>query len=110
MAQVVAVQPGKRKWTHGVVECQCRVAPCTCVTVTFCYPCYMGRIGTRIDEGFCTPFCVPCAALPYRTKIRTLFNITGSVFTDCCVTCFCPCCAACQMNRELDALKEQGLI
>ncbi|XP_070552914.1 placenta-specific gene 8 protein-like [Ptychodera flava] len=109
MAQVVTIQPKKRDWANKLFACQCKRAPCNCMTVTFCYPCYMSRIGTRIGENPCTPCCVPCSALPFRTKIRTMYNIKGSVTNDCCVTTFCCCCAACQMSREMDFLKEQGL-
>lgn len=37
-----------------------------------------------------------------RTQIRKKYDIEGSECKDCCISCFCECCALVQEKRQLE--------
>eukprot|EP00914_Ancora_sagittata_P001367 GHVO01003596.1.p1 GENE.GHVO01003596.1~~GHVO01003596.1.p1 ORF type:complete len:110 (+),score=6.37 GHVO01003596.1:355-684(+) len=101
---VVTIQQNVREWNSGVLSCCDDVKACLCGL--FCMPCLLCRVAGRLNEDLptCTVLCVPGAALAFRTKLRTLYGIKGSILNDCmCLVCCGPC-TVCQMDRELAAL------
>ncbi|KAL5715927.1 hypothetical protein ACHQM5_017683 [Ranunculus cassubicifolius] len=103
--------PGE--WSTGLCGCSKDSSNCC---ITCCCPCVtFGQIAEVVDKGS-TPCVVggviyglilafigcPCIySCGYRTKIRNLYSIKEDPCTDCCVHCWCECCAVCQEFREL---------
>jgi len=70
-----------------------------------CCPCYTAQLGKRAHEHILTILVNPCLLMELRTKVRTAYQIQGSLIEDCYTTtcCVCPC-AAMQLDRELTHL------
>ncbi|KAF5402823.1 Cornifelin [Paragonimus heterotremus] len=66
-----------------------------------CYPCYMCHMYSRYEECCATPMCIMFPGLVLRTYHRGKHRITGTVFRDWVYDCFCPLCAACQLDRDM---------
>ncbi|PAN06699.1 hypothetical protein GQ55_1G276400 [Panicum hallii var. hallii] len=100
-------------WSTGLCNCfddcgNCCVT-CLCPCITF------GQIAEIIDRG--STSCGTSGALYalimlltgcqcvfscfYRAKMRAQYGLRESPCADCCVHCFCECCALCQEYREL---------
>ncbi|PAA61000.1 hypothetical protein BOX15_Mlig030732g1 [Macrostomum lignano] len=96
----------EREWSTGTCGC---FEDCTsCVCSLFCGFWYLTcSISKRMNEHCCTPFCVPDTLMMYRLKLRTRYNIEGSVIKDCCCSYFCGPCTMCQLARELKHIESQ---
>ncbi|XP_028274187.1 placenta-specific gene 8 protein-like [Parambassis ranga] len=101
----VTMQPGRYEpsdWQTGVCEIcdDCG----TCFYGLFCYSCLGCSIASDMDE------CCLCGlGMPIRSVYRTKYNIKGSLCNDFMVTACCPFCATCQLKRDIDRRKEQGI-
>ncbi|XP_039269277.2 uncharacterized protein LOC120344223 [Styela clava] len=93
---------GPRPFSSGI--CNCCMDCHTCCCGTFCTCCYLGAIGSKLDESCMTGICCMAGLIPLRTKFRIQHNITGSICDDICLSTFCSCCVVCQMGREMEAL------
>ncbi|KAH7528778.1 hypothetical protein FEM48_Zijuj05G0108200 [Ziziphus jujuba var. spinosa] len=79
-AQAYGSQP-RGQWTTGL--CGCCEEPC--------------------NSGFIYFILGSCACLyshTYRAKLRGLYSLPEEPCSDCCVHCWCACCANCQEYRE----------
>ncbi|XP_006822994.1 placenta-specific gene 8 protein-like [Saccoglossus kowalevskii] len=99
---VVIVQNNGRWWTTSLFGCFEDIG--SCLAACFCLPCYRCYLSNKIGESCCLPLCIcpPNDLVTMRMKLRTMKNIPGGAITDCCVSCWCPACAAAQMSREWD--------
>ncbi|XP_028456665.1 placenta-specific gene 8 protein isoform X2 [Perca flavescens] len=76
----------------------------TCCYGLCCYPCLGCTIASDMNE------CCLCGlTMAIRSVYRTKYNIRGSLFTDFMVHMCCPVCATCQLKRDIDRRKEQGI-
>ncbi|KAM6902819.1 placenta-specific gene 8 protein-like isoform 2-T2 [Xenentodon cancila] len=76
----------------------------TCCYGFFCFPCLSCSIASAMDE------CCLCGiGMPIRSVYRTRYNIRGSMCNDFLATTFCLVCATCQLKRDIDRRKEQGI-
>ncbi|KAF1377837.1 hypothetical protein PFLUV_G00204880 [Perca fluviatilis] len=76
----------------------------TCWCGLFCYPCLSCTIARDMNE------CCLCGLTwATRSVYRTKYNIRGSLLKDFIVHIWCPCCATCQLRRDIDRRKEQGI-
>ncbi|XP_074662579.1 placenta-specific gene 8 protein-like [Tubulanus polymorphus] len=101
----------ERPWSTGIfaIFSDCKI----CMCVTCCYYCSMCDIATRMDESCFVGCCnidaggcsFPVGALALRVKLRTKYNIKGSILQDMCCLYWCHSCAVCQMMREMEKLK-----
>ncbi|RVE66116.1 hypothetical protein OJAV_G00123350 [Oryzias javanicus] len=84
--------------------CDCCDDLGVCCLGCFCYLC----LGCSIagDMGEC---CVFGTGYPIRSVYRTRYNIQGSMCNDCLVSLFCPVCSTCQLKRDINRRKEQGV-
>ncbi|XP_038826093.1 placenta-specific gene 8 protein-like [Salvelinus namaycush] len=76
----------------------------TCCYGWWCFPCLGCSIASDMDE--CC-LCGPTMAM--RTMYRTRYNIKGSLFGDFCSILWCRVCSTCQLKRDIDLRKEQGI-
>ncbi|MBN3308126.1 placenta-specific gene 8 protein [Amia ocellicauda] len=76
----------------------------TCCYGFWCYPCLGCTIARDMDE--CC-LCGPTMAM--RSVYRAKYNIKGSLCSDFLYTNFCGVCATCQLKRDIDRRKEQGI-
>lgn len=89
----------KQNWTTGL--CGCFEDCGTCCIGYFC-PLFLGcQAATTLDESCCVPCCLYGGTIAMRTKLRTLYNIQGSICCDWCVMTHCGQLALCQMVREM---------
>ncbi|KAM8742959.1 placenta-specific gene 8 protein-like [Acanthopagrus schlegelii] len=101
----VTRQPGRVQQTEfqtGTFDCcdDCG----TCCYGFFCYYCLGCSIASDMNE------CCLCGlGMPVRSVYRTKYNIKGSMCKDFMVTLCCPYCATCQLKRDIDRRKEQGI-
>ncbi|XP_041361740.1 cornifelin homolog A-like [Gigantopelta aegis] len=94
-----------RAWSTGL--CGCCEDISSCCLGCWC-PCGLAcRVAMDMGESCCAPCCA--GILPLRTKLRVQHNIRGSILLDCCVVCWCPCCALCQMAREQTHIKNNTI-
>uniref|UniRef100_A0A8K9UND3 Placenta associated 8, tandem duplicate 2 n=1 Tax=Oncorhynchus mykiss TaxID=8022 RepID=A0A8K9UND3_ONCMY len=70
----------------------------------WCFPCLSCSIASDMDE--CC-LCGPTMAM--RAMYRTRYNIKGSLFGDFCSILWCRVCSTCQLKRDIDLRKEQGI-
>ncbi|KAK5901117.1 hypothetical protein CgunFtcFv8_026018 [Champsocephalus gunnari] len=76
----------------------------TCCYGLFCYMCLGCSIASDMDE------CCLCGLhMSIRSVYRTKYNINGSLCTDFITHTFCGLCATCQLKRDIDRRKEQGI-
>ncbi|XP_074662170.1 cornifelin homolog A-like [Tubulanus polymorphus] len=61
-----------------------------------------------MGEGFCMPWCVPISSTALRLKIRTKYNIEGSILEDFCASLWCRPCVLCQLKKEVEYLETQN--
>ncbi|XP_053196046.1 placenta-specific gene 8 protein-like [Scomber japonicus] len=76
----------------------------TCCFGFFCHICMGCSIAS--DMGEC---CLCGLGMPIRSVYRTRYNIKGSLCKDFLTTLFCGACATCQLKRDIDRRKEQGI-
>ncbi|KAF2489781.1 PLAC8-domain-containing protein [Lophium mytilinum] len=116
------------EWKHGLCECGSDVG--TCMTGLFC-PCVLyGRTAYRLSQrsqkkdptellgfsafnGQCGVMASACGIwclfpLVQRTRIRHLYKLTGSLFSDIGKACCCCCCVAIQNEREIRDREESS--
>ncbi|XP_047426559.1 placenta-specific gene 8 protein-like [Mugil cephalus] len=84
--------------------CNCCDDVGTCVYGYFCYMCLGCSIASEMGECFC---CGHSVAI--RSIYRTRYNIRGSLCEDFMVSTCCSPCASCQLKRDIDRRKEQGI-
>uniref|UniRef100_A0AAZ1XSE3 Placenta associated 8, tandem duplicate 1 n=1 Tax=Oreochromis aureus TaxID=47969 RepID=A0AAZ1XSE3_OREAU len=70
----------------------------------FCFCCLGCSIAS--DMGEC---CLCGLGMPIRSVYRTKYNIKGSMCNDYMVTMCCPLCTTCQLKRDINRRKEQGI-
>jgi len=88
-----------KDWSSPLRSCPCPQGLYAC----FCCPIYACTILKRAEEHPLSYCLAPMALGQLRTKIRTTYNIKGSLLEDCCVTTCCLCsCSMIQIDRELD--------
>ncbi|XP_061589306.1 placenta-specific gene 8 protein-like [Cololabis saira] len=76
----------------------------TCCYGYFCFPCLGCSIASAMDE------CCLCGiGMPIRSVYRTRYNIRGSMCKDYLASTFCLLCSTCQLKRDIDLRKEQGI-
>ncbi|KAM3600377.1 uncharacterized protein V6R79_022494 [Siganus canaliculatus] len=84
--------------------CDCTKDCGVCVLGAFCHMCLGCSIAS--DMGEC---CMCGVGMPIRSVYRTKYNIQGSMCNDFLVTFFCTPCASCQLKRDINLRKEQGI-
>ncbi|RVX13958.1 Protein plant cadmium resistance 6 [Vitis vinifera] len=102
-------------WTSGLFDC---MNDPTNALVTVFFPCVtFGQVAEIVDRGHTScgtsgllygliAFLIglPCImSCTYRTKMRSMYNLSESPGPDWVVHCLCECCALCQEYRELQA-------
>jgi len=110
--QVVIIgQPGEQKskrareWSTGV--CGCFEDCSSCVYAFFCFPCFTCTLASEMNECPLGPYCFGRLFLmAMRTKVRTLYNIHGSILKDICCMLWCDFCVTLQMHRELKNMQQ----
>ncbi|XP_041742818.1 placenta-specific gene 8 protein-like [Coregonus clupeaformis] len=70
----------------------------------WCFPCLGCSIASDMNE--CC-LCGPTMAM--RTMYRTRFGVQGSLCGDFCAILWCRLCSTCQLKRDIDLRKEQGI-
>ncbi|MFT7815697.1 placenta-specific gene 8 protein-like [Arapaima gigas] len=76
----------------------------TCLYGFFCLPCLGRSIASDMDE------CCLCGfTRSMQSVYRTKYNIKGSLCNDFLVYKCCCVCAVCQLKRDIDRRKEQGI-
>ncbi|XP_023278018.1 placenta-specific gene 8 protein [Seriola lalandi dorsalis] len=75
-----------------------------CLLGAFCYPCLGCAIASDMNE-----FCLCGMGMSIRSVYRTKYNINGSLCDDFMMVMCCPMCAACQLKRDIDRRKQQGI-
>ncbi|XP_023651733.1 placenta associated 8, tandem duplicate 2 isoform X2 [Paramormyrops kingsleyae] len=76
----------------------------TCCYGFWCLPCMGCSIASEMDE------CCLCGlSLPMRSVYRTKYNIKGSLCKDFLVHYCCFICSVCQLKRDIEKRKEQGI-
>ncbi|NXJ65471.1 PLAC8 protein, partial [Rostratula benghalensis] len=89
-------------WNTGLLDC---CSDCgLCIYGAFCFPCLGCQVAGEMDE--CC-LCGPSVAM--RTLYRTRYNIPGSILDDWAATTFCSTCALCQLKRDINWRREQGI-
>ncbi|XP_060752130.1 placenta associated 8, tandem duplicate 2 [Tachysurus vachellii] len=76
----------------------------TCLCGYFCLPCLGCSIAS--DMGEC---CLCGLGMPIRSVYRTKYNIKGSMCNDYMIASCCMPCATCQLKRDIDMRKQQGI-
>ncbi|XP_069369856.1 placenta-specific gene 8 protein [Paralichthys olivaceus] len=76
----------------------------TCMYVVCFYPCTGCSIASDMGECCCCGL-----GMPIRSVYRTRYNIRGSMCKDFMASVFCSLCATCQLKRDIDLRKEQGI-
>ncbi|XP_059578229.1 placenta-specific gene 8 protein-like [Alligator mississippiensis] len=101
--QTVAVTSLSRNyWQTGLLECCSDFGVCLCGI--FCCPCLSCQIASDMNEC-----CLCGSSVAMRTLYRTKYSIPGSILSDCCTVLWCPMCSACQLKRDINKRKEQGI-
>ncbi|XP_037121189.1 placenta-specific gene 8 protein-like [Syngnathus acus] len=76
----------------------------TCCYGLWCFPCLSCTIAGDMDE------CCLCGlSMAIRSVYRTRYNINGSLFNDFIANACCLVCSTCQLKRDIDRRKEQGI-
>ncbi|XP_018600255.1 placenta-specific gene 8 protein-like [Scleropages formosus] len=76
----------------------------TCCYGLLCFPCMGCSIARDMNE------CCLCGLTPtMRSVYRTKYNIKGSLCRDLLIYQCCMVCAVCQLKRDIDRRKEQGI-
>ncbi|XP_035247757.1 placenta-specific gene 8 protein-like [Anguilla anguilla] len=77
----------------------------TCCYGLCCFPCMCCSIASDMDE------CCLCGLnMAIRSVYRTKYNIKGSLCNDWLAHTFCLVCSVCQLKRDIDRRKEQGVL
>ncbi|XP_036384095.1 placenta-specific gene 8 protein-like [Megalops cyprinoides] len=76
----------------------------TCCYGLWCFPCMGCSIASDMNE------CCLCGiSMAMRSVYRTRYNIRGSLCKDFLVNAFCLVCSTCQLKRDIEKRKEQGI-
>ncbi|NWI93761.1 PLAC8 protein, partial [Pitta sordida] len=97
-----SVAQQKGEWQTGLMDCCSDCGVCLCGT--FCYMCLGCQVASDMDE-----FCLCGSSVAMRTLYRTRYNIPGSILNDFCAFWCCTACALCQLKRDINRRKEQGI-
>ncbi|NXL62934.1 PLAC8 protein, partial [Chordeiles acutipennis] len=106
--QVITVQPQfstaprAGEWQTGLLDCCSDFGVCICGA--FCPSCLACQVAGDMDEC-----CLCGASVAMRTLYRTKYNIPGSILGDFFSLMCCPMCALCQLKRDINRRKEQGI-
>ncbi|XP_004566945.1 placenta associated 8, tandem duplicate 2 [Maylandia zebra] len=101
----VVNQPGKYETSEfqtGVLDCCDDIG--ICCFGYWCYCCLGCTIAS--DMGEC---CLCGLGMPIRSVYRTKYNIKGSMCNDFMMAMCCPVCTTCQLKRDINRRKEQGI-
>ncbi|NXS85567.1 PLAC8 protein, partial [Erpornis zantholeuca] len=96
----VAQQPGH--WQTGLMDCCSDCGVCLCGT--FCLLCLSCQVAGDMNEC-----CLCGSSVAMRTLYRTRYNIPGSIMGDYCSIMWCTPCALCQLKRDINRRREQGI-
>ncbi|XP_007440925.1 placenta-specific gene 8 protein [Python bivittatus] len=90
------------EWQTELCDCgsDCRI----CLCGAFCFCCLGCKVAKDMDECCC---CGPAVAM--RTRYRTLYNIPGSICSDCVTVTCCGPCNLCQLKRDINRRKQLGI-
>ncbi|XP_070561753.1 cornifelin-like [Ptychodera flava] len=107
MSQTVFRQPRRVFYGEGDFDVglfQCCDDMSTCALSFCCLPCFKCFLARKLGESCCLPFCYchPFDLSVLRVKLRTNKQIEGDALSDCCLSCWCSCCVAAQLSREVD--------
>ncbi|XP_061657426.1 placenta-specific gene 8 protein-like [Syngnathoides biaculeatus] len=76
----------------------------TCCYGLWCFPCLSCTVASDMDE------CCLCGlSMAIRSVYRTRYNINGSLCSDFMANSCCLVCTTCQLKRDIDRRKEQGI-
>ncbi|XP_041354323.1 cornifelin homolog B-like [Gigantopelta aegis] len=89
-----------RDWSTGLFGCFEDVGDC--LFAWFCPLYYCCVLSSKQGDSCWGPCCVPTWPTVFRSHIRGVHSIQGSICNDCMVTNCCGPLALCQMSRELD--------
>ncbi|XP_064628618.1 cornifelin-like isoform X2 [Lineus longissimus] len=95
-----------RAWTTPL--CSCGDNKKTCFQVIFCALCVECWLSRKMGEGYCMPWCVPFSLSSLRLKLRTKYNIEGSILEDFCASLWCWPCVLCQLKSEVRYIERQN--
>ncbi|CDQ76632.1 unnamed protein product [Oncorhynchus mykiss] len=71
----------------------------------WCFPCLCCFVASDMDEC-----CLCGSSMDMRTMYRTRHNIrVSSLCGDFCAVLWCQLCSTCQLKRDIDLRKEQGI-
>ncbi|EHA55638.1 hypothetical protein MCOR27_011161 [Pyricularia oryzae] len=109
-----APPPQEGEWESSLMNC----SPCDSCCLSLCCPCIlMGKTTARLEDpslrdyGCVNPDCLIMTGITFlgfgfiyitikRMELRKRFGIAGSGLGDCCVSCWCSCCAVIQHDNE----------
>ncbi|XP_025091379.1 cornifelin-like [Pomacea canaliculata] len=97
-----------RPWSTGICAMCDDMSVCCCVY--WCPTCAGSQLASDMGEGCCLPFCVTNWLVALRTKMRTQYNIQGTIMDDSTTICFCHLCVLCQMMRELKLMNAATVV
>ncbi|XP_034968833.1 placenta-specific gene 8 protein [Zootoca vivipara] len=101
--QVVIVQPSQQNyWQTGLYDCFHDCGICLCGT--FCYVCLGCQVAADMNEC-----CLCGTSMAMRAVYRTKYGIPGSLCDDFCTLWCCPQFALCQLKRDINRRREQGI-
>jgi len=97
-----------RVWRTSLCSCcSVGVAP---ACLSLCCPCLAGAVGSEGITGrsplsgcCCYCCCCPCYAPYVRSKVRSMFGISGYLCCDMLTSWFCFCCAVLQEAQEIES-------
>ncbi|XP_014881177.1 placenta-specific gene 8 protein [Poecilia latipinna] len=84
--------------------CDCCEDFGTCCYGFFCFPCLGCSIASDMNEC-----CLCGTGMSIRSVYRTRYNIRGSLCQDYLKAGCFPICATCQLKRDINRRKEQGI-
>ncbi|CAI5784737.1 Hypothetical predicted protein [Podarcis lilfordi] len=101
--QVVVIQPSQHSyWQTGLCDCFSDCGVCLCGT--FCYVCLGCQVAADMNEC-----CLCGTSVAMRSVYRTKYGIPGSICDDYCTLWCYPQCALCQLKRDINRRREQGI-
>nr|XP_033819822.1 placenta-specific gene 8 protein [Geotrypetes seraphini] len=98
----LSVAAAHSHWQTGLFDCCSDCGVCVCGT--FCFLCLGCQVANNMDEC-----CLCGTSVAMRTLYRTRYHIQGSICKDFMSSMCCLLCSVCQLKRDINRRKEQGI-